>query len=143
MNVESNVEWVKPKELIKKTVELIHKFLASTTGSKAVFFFSRKETLRQVYKWVNNCSAVGMVDADCTASKKRQIFDEFENINSVIRIVLGTKLLSNGLDCRSVQFICLVDCFINCIDYLQMVSRIREWGVIRILAVEGKKRNSK
>ena len=81
MNIESNVEWVKPKELIKKTVEFNSQISCQHNWFESCFFFSKKETLRQVYKWVNNCSAVGMVDADCTESRKRQLFDEFENIN--------------------------------------------------------------
>ena len=52
---------------------------------------------------------------------------------------MGTKLLSNGLDCKSVQFICLVDCSIDCVDYLQMVGRIRHWGFVKCLAVQRKR----
>ena len=61
------------------------------------------------------------IDGDCTDDKKSEFFEDFENEQSNTKVVMGTKLLSNGLDCKSVQFICLVDCYVNCVDYLQMV----------------------
>ncbi|CAL9737962.1 hypothetical protein MOSE0_M12310 [Monosporozyma servazzii] len=80
-----------------------------------------------------------MVDADLVERAKQKIFNDFEDEHSETRVVMGTKLLSNGLDCKSVQFICLVDCSIDCVDYLQMVGRIRHWGFVKCLAVQGKR----
>ncbi|CAL9734478.1 hypothetical protein MOSE0_F00144 [Monosporozyma servazzii] len=82
-----------------------------------------------------------MVDGDCLDHVKQEIFNDFEDEFSSTRIVLGTKLLSNGLDCKTVQFICLVDCDVNCIDYLQMIGRIPNWGYVKVLTVAGKKPN--
>ena len=33
----------------------------------------------------------------------------------------------------------MVDCYVNCVNYLQMVGLVREWGFIKVQAVQGKK----
>jgi len=114
-------------------------FFNNTSNSKTDSIFSPKSKLRRIYSTFKDCEAVSKVDGDCTDDEKRKIFDDFENEYSNTKVVMGTKLLSNGLDCKSVQFICLVDCYVNCVDYLQMVGRIRDWGYVKVLNVEGKK----
>ena len=141
VNIESNVESFNDRDITAQTTRLIKNFLNNTANSKAVFFFSSKKRLHNVYRLVGGNSAVGMVDGDCLDHVKQEIFNDFEDEFSSTRIVLGTKLLSNGLDCKTVQFICLVDCDVNCIDYLQMVGRIRNWGYVKVLTVAGKKPN--
>lgn len=48
---------------------------------------------------------------------------------------MGTKLVSNGLDCPSVNYVCLVRCSVNVIDFLQMVGRIRRSGYLEVVDV--------
>lgn len=58
------------------------------------------------------------MNADSNDIAKKKTFAAFEDANSDKRVVMGTKLLSSGSDCRSVQFIGLVDCYLKCVDYL-------------------------
>ena len=133
VDVETCVEDYDEREITKEAAKLVQNFLNNTINSKAVFFFSSKIRLHNVYKLVGASGAVGMVDGDSTDTDKRKIFHDFEDEYSDTRVVMGTKLLSNGLDCKTVQFVCLVDCAINCVDYLQMVGRIRSWGYVKII----------
>ncbi|CAI4863680.1 CQS_1a_G0057250.mRNA.1.CDS.1 [Saccharomyces cerevisiae] len=67
-------------------------------------------------------------------------FRDIENRHPIARVVLGKKLISNGLNCSSVKFVCLVDCTVSMIDYLQMISRIRSPGYVRVLTAVNKNR---
>ena len=92
-----------------------------------------------VYSQISFHNEVVEVDVDSEEIEKRKTFATFEDENSHKRVVMGTKLLSNGLDCKSVQFVCLVDSYLNCVDYLQMVGRIRQWGLVKVLVNESRK----
>lgn len=81
-----------------------------------------------------------MADADVKEEEKTKIFRDFENSTSQKRVILGTKLISNGLDCPSVRFVCLADCLVDPIDYLQMIGRIRKGGYVHIIDVESNKK---
>lgn len=105
-------------------------------AGKAVFFFSNKKTMEAMYQSVRHMPEVAMISAMSPEQEKHRIFDEFENERSSVRVVYGTKLISNGLDCPCVDFVCLVDCTVDCIDYLQMVGRIRNTGLMISLAVQ-------
>lgn len=131
--VESEVEYLKTDEIMVMAAGLIMNFLDRSHKTKAVFFFTDKKKLDKVYSQVRHRKEVVKVNADSNDIEKKKTFAAFEDINSDKRVVMGTKLLSNGLDCKSVQFICLVDCYLNCVDYLQMVGRIREWGLVKVL----------
>lgn len=136
-DIESGVERVTYSNMETRAIELIKLFVEKRPQGKAVFFFSNKKTMYNVYSSVRSMNEVVSVNADCKEVEKTKVFRDFENEYSQTRVILGTKLLSNGLDCKSVQFICLVECSINCVDYLQMVGRIREWGYVRVLTQGG------
>lgn len=113
----------------------INSYLRNTIEGKAVFFFGSKRLLREYYEIWKDDEAVAAVDADMTETRKLEIFREFECAKSKTRIVMGTKLVSNGLDCPSVNYVCLVRCSVNVIDFLQMVGRIRRSGYLEVVDV--------
>lgn len=135
VSIAVDIVHVKKCALLDKVYDLVMQFLENVPEKKAVFFFSNKTLLREsLHRLKDNASVVG-VDADMEDEAKLAVFRDFENRHSTARVVLGTKLISNGLDCSSVKFVCLVDCTVSMIDYLQMTGRIRSSGYVRILTV--------
>ena len=139
-NIRTNVEWCEKTKFEEIVYNLIYRYLKNTEQGKGVFFFSSKSKMRNIYnKFFQDEDSVCMVDADVKEEVKTKIFEDFENTYSKTRIVMGTKLISNGLDCPSVNFVCLADCQVDPIDYLQMIGRIRKGGYVHIVAVENRR----
>lgn len=139
-HISSEVFWVEKDGLMDNVRAAVRDYLKSNPTGKAVFFFSNKQKMRKVYTdYFKSDSKVSMVDADATDDVKMKVFEDFENLDSDTRVIFGTKLLSNGLNCETVNHVCLANCKTNAIDYLQMVGRIRQSGSVKIIAVKGEK----
>ncbi|CCK71424.1 DEAD/DEAH box helicase KNAG_0G03680 [Huiozyma naganishii CBS 8797] len=125
--------WRKRSMIVDDVRRLIHAFLTGVAEGKAVFFFGNKKTMAKAYRGFRSNERVVQVSASESEEHRRMVFEMFEDGRSLQRVILGTKLISNGLDCPSVRFVCLVDFRMNAVDYLQMVGRIRGHGYIRVL----------
>lgn len=99
-------------------------------GGKAIFFFSSIKRMTETYEIFKAVEGVAMVSSVTPESEKQKIFEQFENPASKTKVMFGTKLISSGLDCSSVNLVVLADCRTNAVDYLQMVGRIRKVGVV-------------
>lgn len=123
-----------------KAAQLIRRYLArEETNGKAIFFFTSIMAMTEVMNMVDATGSVVMVSSNTPDIEKQKIFEQFENPMSPVKVILGTKLISNGLDCPSVNFVCLVNCRVTPIDFLQMVGRLRKPGFVQI--IDFKRRN--
>ena len=102
-------------------------------GGKAIFFFSSIKRMTETYECFKGSEEVAMVSSVTPEGEKQRVFEQFENPASRTKVIFGTKLISNGLDCSSVNLVILADCRANAVDYLQMVGRIRHVGVVRVV----------
>lgn len=89
-----------------------------------------------MYSKVSGIDSVVLVDEDYSESYTRSVFTGFENGHFNTKVVMGTPLLSCGLDCKAAKRICFVDCSVNCVDYMKMAGRIRDWGYVKVLRVQ-------
>lgn len=113
---------------------MIKRYCSNVFEGKAVYFFFNKVFMHEIYDtWFKDDPIVVMVDADADDDEKLKVFQDFENVTSTTRVIMGTKLISNGLDCPIVNHVCLVNGMCDCIDYLQMVGRIRGEGLVTIV----------
>lgn len=80
-----------------------------------------------------NKNEVCMVDTNIKREIKTKISWDFENVDSKARIVVGTKLLPNRLDCTPVKLVCLADCKVDAIDHLQMVGKFEKVTMFKYL----------
>lgn len=117
-----------------RAAEYIRRYLArEETNGKAIFFFTSIPAMMSVQELVDQTGSVAMVSSNTPDTEKQKIFEQFENPMSPVKVILGTKLISNGLDCPSVNFVCLVNCRVTPIDFLQMAGRLRKPGLVRII----------
>ena len=123
------------EDYLNKAAKYVRSYIEnSTNGGKAVFSFGSIANMNSVYDKVKDLGeAVVQISAQSSEREKVEVFGQFESINSKTRVILGTKLISNGLDCPSVDFVCLVGLYLNPFDYLQMIGRLRREGVVKVL----------
>ena len=118
---------------------ILKQFFKNIKKGKAVCFFTskKKKKTRNIYeRYFQNEDKVCRVDADIKEEIKTKILEDFESVNSKTRVIIGTKDIANGLTCPSVEFICLADCQVDTIDYLQIIGKIQKGIYADIVAIE-------
>ncbi|QLG70072.1 hypothetical protein HG535_0A00110 [Zygotorulaspora mrakii] len=138
--VLKEVTLVPQKEFGGAIEQRVNSYLLGTATGKAIFFFSNKARMRHCYARWKKVVAVAAVDSEMPDRVKLSVFREFESAASPVRVIIGTKLISNGLDCNAVDYVCLADCDVDMIDFLQMVGRIRGSGYLEVVRIAGKKK---
>lgn len=125
----TTIKWMMSKE----TNKFINNSLVKTKESKAVFFLSKKETLRHMEDTLDDPNVQEWWTLTLQKVRKEIYLKILKIWIFLVKSVLGTKLLPNFFDCNPRHFVCLIDCSVKCVDYLQMIGRIREWEIIWLL----------
>lgn len=136
--VIKEVTSVVPKQFGHAIEQRVNSYLLGTQAGKAIFFFNDKARMRRCYERWKNIPEVTAVDGEMSDRVKLNIFRQFESSSSPVRVIMGTKLISNGLNCSAVNYVCLADCDVHVIDFLQMVGRIRGEGYLEVVGIPGR-----
>lgn len=142
-NVEIDVETLEYDKIVTEVSRLVRNFINNTKYVNGAFLFGSTEMMRQVYKnvykKVNMYDSVLMIDEDGNKVFKNKAVRYLASDQSSIRLLLGTKQIANIMDCKHSEFICLVDCSINCVEYFQTAGSSRDYGYVKVLNVKGNK----
>lgn len=133
--VLKEITFVNAREFGSTIESRMNSYLLGTETGKAIFFFSDKARMRWCYERWKGAPDVAAVDGEMSDRAKLVVFRQFESCSSPVRVIMGTKLISNGLDCSAVNYVCLADCDVHVIDFLQMVGRIRGEGYLEVVRI--------
>lgn len=105
------------------------RFISNYDEGKAIVFFNNKCVLSDVSRKFKDCLEI---NGDMTTDEKSEVINQFvgepEN-----RVLMGTKLISNGIDVSAVKLVVFYDYIPENVEFIQGLGRIRSTGVCLVL----------
>lgn len=102
--------------------ELLKEILKNEDFTSVIVFSSTKEKVKEIYQKLksNNHSVKGF-SSDLEQSEREEIMRNFKNKN--LRILIGTDILSRGIDVEGISLVVNYDCPPDPEDYIHRIGR--------------------